>query len=330
MGIKVERYTVTKSDPRLSFIGGVHKAGLLHLPSALSLAPRCYARLQPESNFTQVCSSTKGRVIVVHCETTKRSVIITFDNVQNPLATLPSHLEYLRNGQTTANIEIVSVLQSTDLDVLPPSVLNPLFPLLGASSALNVTVQTIKDDQVTSLTVDRSDGTLTLYYPSPEVLGLKLVGSDLAGFGAFHRLMILLDEDQEEGSSPSCHYDGLKGPNRLPPLSKHGAALLGAAQALNAPSSGRGGNLARFSGLKDKVQALLDEAATGNRVPGLEAARMLLLTAAEGFCIVCAKEDGLKKCSGCKDVYYCGSMHQKEDWPFHRDLCKLNRKTKGP
>eukprot|EP01127_Copromyxa_protea_P005361 TRINITY_DN15300_c0_g1_i1.p1 TRINITY_DN15300_c0_g1~~TRINITY_DN15300_c0_g1_i1.p1 ORF type:complete len:370 (-),score=69.05 TRINITY_DN15300_c0_g1_i1:124-1233(-) len=38
-------------------------------------------------------------------------------------------------------------------------------------------------------------------------------------------------------------------------------------------------------------------------------------------CYVCGKATGLKGCSRCKKVKYCGRECQTRDWPFHRDTC---------
>lgn len=54
-----------------------------------------------------------------------------------------------------------------------------------------------------ALTLERSDGTLTLYHTSPEVPVFQLVGSDTTTFGPIHRLMCVLDDGQEKGS-PAC------------------------------------------------------------------------------------------------------------------------------
>lgn len=27
-------------------------------------------------------------------------------------------------------------------------------------------------------------------------------------------------------------------------------------------------------------------------------------------------------CAKCKSVWYCGKQHQKEDWPFHKQICR--------
>ena len=43
------------------------------------------------------------------------------------------------------------------------------------------------------------------------------------------------------------------------------------------------------------------------------------------MCHVChvfdKTEDPLKRCSRCNLISYCGRKHQKQDWPFHKDLC---------
>ncbi|CAN6869884.1 unnamed protein product [Brassica oleracea] len=42
----------------------------------------------------------------------------------------------------------------------------------------------------------------------------------------------------------------------------------------------------------------------------------------ESRCDGCFKTDGLKKCSGCQVVWYCGSSCQKSEWKLHRHECK--------
>lgn len=38
-------------------------------------------------------------------------------------------------------------------------------------------------------------------------------------------------------------------------------------------------------------------------------------------CAVCGRVDGTKKCSRCKVVAYCGTEHQRADWPLHKHVC---------
>jgi hypothetical protein len=40
---------------------------------------------------------------------------------------------------------------------------------------------------------------------------------------------------------------------------------------------------------------------------------------------VCAVCQGLAKlrCSACKNVWYCGKEHQKEDWKIHKAKCEF-------
>lgn len=38
-------------------------------------------------------------------------------------------------------------------------------------------------------------------------------------------------------------------------------------------------------------------------------------------------EEGLKLCGNCKSVSYCCKEHQTEDWPHHKDLCKVIKTT---
>ncbi|KAJ7786553.1 hypothetical protein B0H16DRAFT_1490848 [Mycena metata] len=37
----------------------------------------------------------------------------------------------------------------------------------------------------------------------------------------------------------------------------------------------------------------------------------------------------LKRCNGCGNARYCGDICQKEDWPHHRQNCRLNRESKA-
>lgn len=36
------------------------------------------------------------------------------------------------------------------------------------------------------------------------------------------------------------------------------------------------------------------------------------------ICNVCLKENAPFKCSVCKNVFYCSSAHQNQDWPSHK------------
>lgn len=75
---------------------------------------------------------------MAQCAATKRSVIIAFDHLQNPIATLPSHVDYLRNGRTDVVINLLRVISPTDLDVI--ALVKPLLHI----SAL-ITVSTSKN-----------------------------------------------------------------------------------------------------------------------------------------------------------------------------------------
>ena len=35
-------------------------------------------------------------------------------------------------------------------------------------------------------------------------------------------------------------------------------------------------------------------------------------------------------CAGCRQVYYCSSSHQREDWPYHKAYCLMSRSTGKP
>ncbi|XP_018579774.1 uncharacterized protein LOC108917575 [Anoplophora glabripennis] len=46
------------------------------------------------------------------------------------------------------------------------------------------------------------------------------------------------------------------------------------------------------------------------------------------LCHVCKESNqNLKRCSVCKTVAYCSRDHQKQDWKFHKDLCKAIAKV---
>lgn len=40
-----------------------------------------------------------------------------------------------------------------------------------------------------------------------------------------------------------------------------------------------------------------------------------------GACEVCGKIEGTKRCSGCKQLSYCGKECQKKDWKRHKTYC---------
>ena len=43
----------------------------------------------------------------------------------------------------------------------------------------------------------------------------------------------------------------------------------------------------------------------------------------------CEKCEGnaIKRCSGCRLVYYCSTACQKQDWKFHKVTCQKNKKN---
>jgi ankyrin repeat protein len=45
------------------------------------------------------------------------------------------------------------------------------------------------------------------------------------------------------------------------------------------------------------------------------------------FCAVC-EEIAFKRCSGCKNIWYCGRTHQSDDWKTHKLNCNI-KKTKN-
>lgn len=38
-------------------------------------------------------------------------------------------------------------------------------------------------------------------------------------------------------------------------------------------------------------------------------------------CVVCERTGGTKRCSRCNTVAYCGTEHQRMDWPLHKWAC---------
>lgn len=42
----------------------------------------------------------------------------------------------------------------------------------------------------------------------------------------------------------------------------------------------------------------------------------------EGWCGHCGKPGELKKCSACKDAFYCDNLHQAAAWAYHKRWCK--------
>lgn len=46
------------------------------------------------------------------------------------------------------------------------------------------------------------------------------------------------------------------------------------------------------------------------------------------LCHLCKEpKSELKKCASCRSIYYCSREHQLEDWPNHKQLCKVMAKT---
>lgn len=42
-------------------------------------------------------------------------------------------------------------------------------------------------------------------------------------------------------------------------------------------------------------------------------------------CAFYATENCFKKCSGCKEVFYCSPECQKKHWKVHKQICKNSR-----
>lgn len=45
-------------------------------------------------------------------------------------------------------------------------------------------------------------------------------------------------------------------------------------------------------------------------------------------CMICRAQENLKKCSGCKVIYYCSRECQKKDWSSHKIICGPELKNK--
>lgn len=52
-----------------------------------------------------------------------------------------------------------------------------------------------------------------------------------------------------------------------------------------------------------------------------------MATANEGFCAICGKAHGLKKCARCKRISYCSSACQRQDWTEHKKVCSFTVTT---
>ncbi|KZT39318.1 hypothetical protein SISSUDRAFT_1128146 [Sistotremastrum suecicum HHB10207 ss-3] len=66
------------------------------------------------------------------------------------------------------------------------------------------------------------------------------------------------------------------------------------------------------------------EAASGSSAVGLteEVVSHRRDKNAKALCAVCGKAQGLKACTKCRKVWYCGSQHQLDDWQEHRRHCQ--------
>lgn len=52
-----------------------------------------------------------------------------------------------------------------------------------------------------------------------------------------------------------------------------------------------------------------------------------MATASEDTCAICGKVDGLKKCARCKQISYCSSACQRQDWTEHKKVCSFTVTT---
>ena len=116
-------------------------------------------------------------------------------------------------------------------------------------------------------------------------------------------------------------------------------ALLAEGAAVNAviPSTGRRPlHLARGRESREIALALLAAGAAPNlkdgsgrsavkAAAGQDAALLEELRAAaeeRRRCAVCEGREGLRQCSRCLSVHYCGAEHQRQHWPEHKARCK--------
>lgn len=331
MPIKIEHYSVIPEDPFLTynFPSGRTPAdpASLRFPSTLVLSSHSYARLQPESNIKGICTSMDLALVILHSTETTRSVILSFDEGEDLGDFFKSQVDFLRQGQSTATIEVISVLGSKSSEGVTDTTFGVGRLSSSTGAEVRVSYRGITYSNALGLSLARSDSLVTMFYPSAAVPSFRLFGADDSHFSRIHPLICALQGFDLDTGERYCLYDGIKRADRLPPLTEYGAATMGLAQVLEESkclSTGAGGGgirPERFPGLRSKVQALLQMYLGGDIAPGLQAARTLL--SANPFCSVCAreKEDGdLKRCSGCEEVYYCSQAHQKEDWPFHREL----------
>jgi hypothetical protein len=51
-----------------------------------------------------------------------------------------------------------------------------------------------------------------------------------------------------------------------------------------------------------------------------------ILVARATQCLVCGSSQNVSKCSRCRLAFYCTAACQKEHWPFHRAVCKSQKK----
>jgi len=74
--------------------------------------------------------------------------------------------------------------------------------------------------------------------------------------------------------------------------------------------------------VKEEISGLSDIA------EGLAILGRLRATLKAGPCLVC-KEESKTRCGRCRQVFFCGTVHQKSSWPVHKKECKPGAKVES-
>lgn len=292
-------------------------------PNSLVLAEYSYALLRLDSSIERIFGDLNSPLIVMRCKQSKRTAVIHRCIGHNVLGRLVDIQDHLRVGHDRVDVEVVTIPEYTPTKTRPaPRLphdftalqgLDDVLKRLGQRHGVTYTIRDTPRSEATMFCVERSTSALTLYHPTVDVPGCHI--ADLDGFhrfyGVFETLNVAANAIDDKLNEATCQYDGTTRAARLPALTDRAKSIIEECRAVDWSD-----RISIILSMKDESLAEGQVVQPINILKLMEALELVINLAP--VCLICAKDNDLTKCGGCKAVYYCRKEHQRLDWPLHK------------